>query len=345
MGRRSATKFRDIVGMIKDKAWHSRAALSPLSKPHVMALLRATTHHPSTPPEEKYLLELLSYGRQSRSAASAVIESLMDRLQTTGDAPVAVKCLLTIHHIIRRGSFILHDQLSVFPWAGGRNYLKLSNFRDGRTSFTWEISSYVRWYARYIEDLLSTSRMLGFFICSNSSILEKKKSEEAVTGRLNSHLLRDIDSLVYLIEDTCKMPESTTHLHTTELLRRVKSLVAEDHVFIMNEVTVRVKEFRERLGLLNFGESIELVCALKRLEICEEKLSTMFELKVSMESLWGLVREPKCNLRKGEEVAERRVVRGSESARYDRRRTLRSTELVNFSSGRLLSLPISLAEE
>lgn len=158
MGRRAETNLQDIVGRIKDKAAQSKAALSPLSKPHEGALLRATTHDPYAPPEEKHVAALLSYGHRSRFTASAVVESLMDRLQTTGDAPVALKCLLTVHQIIRRGSFILQDQLSVFPFAGGRNYLKLSDFRDRRSPLTWEMSSWVSEF-----DLIQTKSILFHF--------------------------------------------------------------------------------------------------------------------------------------------------------------------------------------
>lgn len=192
---------------------------------------------------------------------------------------------------------------------------------------------------------------MGFFIGSHSSILQKEKTEETVSGLLNSDLLRELDSLVGLIEDTCKMPEST-HLDSAALLLQVKSLAAEDHVSVMNEVAVRVGEFRERLSLLSFGESVEFVCTLKRLEGCEERLLAIFDRKVPMESFWVLMREVKCNLDKEEEktsaaaavAAERRVGRGSLSARYERRRRPSNSEAVILSSGRLFSVSIPSAE-
>ena len=146
MGR--ITILRDLIGIIKDKASQSKAALvsNPKTLSLHLALLRATTHDPFTSPDPRHLAALLSFGHSSRATASTAIEALMDRLQTTRDASVAIKCLITVHHIIKRGSFILQDQLSVFPFTGGRNYLKLSNFRDNTTPLTWELSSLVRWY-------------------------------------------------------------------------------------------------------------------------------------------------------------------------------------------------------
>ncbi|KAK4760899.1 hypothetical protein SAY87_005792 [Trapa incisa] len=346
MGLQRVTNLRIIVGKIKDKASQGKAKLSPLSKPHEGALLRATTHDPTTLPEEKHLSELLSYGHRSRATASSVVESLMDRLQNTGDASVALKCLLAVHQIIRRGTFILQDQLSIFPASGGRNYLNLSNFRDDKSPFTWEISAWVRWYARYVENLLSASRILGFFIGSSSNALEKEKAEEAISSLLNSDLIRQMDSLVRLIEDTSRMPESA-QLDSAELLCRVKFLAAEDHVSIMNEVAVRGHELMERIRILTFGESVELVCIMRRLESCEETLAAIFDRKVPIESCWVLMREVKCKLGKVEEKtakAERWVVRGSVSARYGGRPGMSSSETVRLSSGRIFSLPISTAE-
>lgn len=155
-----------------------------------------------------------------------------------------------------------------------------------------------------------------------------------------------------LIEDTCKMPVST-QMDSTELLHRVKSLAAEDHVSVMNEVAVRIGEFRERRDLLSFGESVELAYSLKRLEACEEKLSAIFDRKVPMDSFWGLMRELgkyKLGKEEGEEkmaaaTVESRVGRGGELAQHGGRRGSRSTELVKFPSGRLLSLPISSSEQ
>lgn len=145
MGR--ITKLRDIIGIIKDKVSQSKAAI--ISKPKTLslhlALLRATSHDPFTQPNPKHISTLLSFGQSSRATVAAVIEALMDRLQSTHDSSVAIKCLIIVHHIIKHGSFILLDQLSVYPSTGGRNYLKLSNFRDNTTPLTWELSSWVRW--------------------------------------------------------------------------------------------------------------------------------------------------------------------------------------------------------
>ncbi|XP_022740053.1 putative clathrin assembly protein At4g40080 [Durio zibethinus] len=344
MGR--ITILRDLIRIIRDKASQSKAAL--VSDPRTMslhlALLRATTHDPDTPPDPRHLADLLSVGHSSRATASTVIEALMDRLQTTRDASVAIKCLITVHHIIKRGSFILQDQLSVYPSTGGKNYLKLSNFRDNTTSLTWELSSWVRWYALYLENLLSTSRVLGYFLCSTSSSVDIDKEEGKVSSLINSELLKEINSLVNLLEHSSKRADSL-HANGNILVDEVIRLVGEDYLSSINEVSVRVSELRERLSCLSLVDSVELVCALKRLEDCKERLLELCERKKELiETVWGSIREIRDQVGNVKVYTEERRLltmgsrnKGSESARFGER-VLKHGGSVKFSSGRLLSL-------
>lgn len=118
------TKMRDLIGIVKDKVSLSKLAL--ISKPNTLSLhiavLRTTSHTPSTPPNDHHITTLLSLGDSSRATASVLIHSLMNRLHRTNDSYVALKCLFTIHHIIKRGPFILKDQLSVFHYTGGHDH-------------------------------------------------------------------------------------------------------------------------------------------------------------------------------------------------------------------------------
>ncbi|CAJ1854486.1 unnamed protein product [Sphenostylis stenocarpa] len=154
------TKLKELVGIMKDKASQGKAAI--LSKRAALSLLRATSHDSFTPSTSKHLSTLLSAGEGSRATASAAVELLMDRLQSTQSSAVALKCLIAVHHVIKRGSFIMRDQL---PYSGGgRNNLNLSKFRDRSSPVCWELSSWVRWYAKHVEQLLWASRIVGFFL-------------------------------------------------------------------------------------------------------------------------------------------------------------------------------------
>ncbi|KAM5577121.1 putative clathrin assembly protein [Rosa sericea] len=352
MGRK--TKLKDLLmGAIKDKASQSKAAIlstlntaassTPQSSQSLhLALLRATTHDPFSPPPAKHLATLLSFGHSSRATASAAIEALMDRLQTTQNSSVALKCLIAVHHIVKYGSFILQDQLSVFPSTGGRNYLKLSNFRDNSSPISWDLSSWVRWYGQYVENLIITSRFLGFFLGSNSCLADRDRQEERISALMNSDLVRETESLVSLMEEICRRPDFSS-LNGNKLVSEILGLVGQDQIATMNEVSVRVKEFDERLSGMSFGDSVELLSTLKRSEDCKERLLTVSSAVKSdlVERFWGLMREMEGRVKKEKEkeggklvvMAVRRDSVG-ESARFDDR-VLRSYDSVRFSSGRL----------
>lgn len=350
------------MGAIKDKASQSKAAIlsklqttttttsprSPSCQSLHLALLRATTHDPFSPPSAKHLATLLSFGHSSRATASAAIEALMDRLQTTQNSSVALKCLIAVHHIVKYGSFILQDQLSIYPASGGRNYLKLSNFRDNSSPVSWDLSSWVRWYGQYVENLIITSRFLGFFLGSNSCLADRDRQEERISALMNRDLVRETESLVSLMEDICRRPESLS-LNGNRLVGEILGLVGQDQITAMNEVSVRVKEFDERLSGMSFSDSVELLSALKRLEDCKERLLTVSSTVKSdlVEMFWGLMREMKGRVgeekeKEGGKFGVMAVRRDSvaESARFGDR-VLRSYDSLRFSSGRLMVSTVS----
>lgn len=337
MGR--TLSFRDILGRLKDKASLSKAALLFASSLR-LAVLRATTHSPPSPPHPRRISSLLLLGQTSRATASPIISALMDRLHCTSNSVVALKCLLIIHHIIKRGTFILQDQLSIFPATGGRNYLKLSAFRD---SAAWDLSRCVRWYARYLETSLSTSRILGYFLCSNSSCSAIKENQESkIASFLNSDIIKEIDALALLVQEICKLPDSIPP-DGELLVKEIVGLVVNDYLSSVNEILIRLGEVNERLGCLSFTDSLELVCALKRLLGCKERLSAIYSVeKPTIEMMWSSIERLKENIQRSQVYRgeERLLILGrretpSESARFDGRVLVRNrADSVPFHSGR-----------
>lgn len=347
MGKKITT-LRDLIGAIKDKASQSKAAF--ISKPSSfslhLAVLRATTHAPSSPPDDHHISALLTLGDSSRATASSLIVIIMDRLHRTGDSIVALKCLLIIHQIVKRGPFILQDQLSVFPATGGRNYLKLSAFRDGATASRFTISAWIRFYSRYIETLLYTSRILGYFLSSSSS---SYNTDEKISTFSNSDLIRDVDSLVQLIEETIKLPDSLL-LDGNKLLYEVIGLLSADYLSTVNELLIRLSEFKERLSCLSFGDSVELSFILKRLEGCKERLSVLFSVKKpSTELIWSSVIELSLKIDDLKiDLSGHKLLtfkKSSESARFNNR-VIKFGNSVQFSSGRyeMNNLPLMIVE-
>ncbi|TKY47686.1 putative clathrin assembly protein [Spatholobus suberectus] len=315
------TKLKELIGIMKDKASQGKAAI--LSKRTTLSLLRATSHDSFAPPTRKHLSTLLSSGDGSRATASAAVELLMDRLQKTQSSAVALKCLVAVHHVIKHGSFILRDQL---PYSGGRNYLNLSKFRDKSSPACWELSSWVRWYAKHVEQLLWASRIVGFFVGAAAE-------EERASGLANGELLRETEALLAVVEGMGNMPD-TASWEGNRLVIEIVGLVEEDGVAVLSGVFVRVNEFRERLGCLSFGEVVELVYALNRLEKCKEMM-----MGAEKQSLWDSVRELKEKVEKMEPYKEEgKTVSTHRATKSDRYALtlLNSVDLVRFPSARFL---------
>lgn len=286
MGR--LKKLRNFIDILKDKASLIQATLS-ITKCHAsvnVAVLHATTHNPS-PPSEKCLAAVLNFGNRSRLTACACIEVLMDRLHDSQSASVALKCLLTIHNVINRGSFILKDQLSFYPSCGGKNFLNLSNFRDNSDVETWELSIWVRWYAGLLEQSLMVSRVLGYYFCScDSNIVDNKDKEQKVLSLLNSELLNEINVLVDFTERICDAPDS---LQVNSLVFEVMRIVSEDFMLVQSEIFVRVMELGNRMESMIYGtESTQFFNVLKRLEDCKERLN-----RADNDGFWDLIRQTK----------------------------------------------------
>ncbi|KAJ8426639.1 hypothetical protein Cgig2_029823 [Carnegiea gigantea] len=144
MGR--PKRMRDLLGVLKDKVSLIKASLilttsSAAATSFQVAVLRATTHNPIDPPPEYVLDDVLALGCYHRPTASAVVDAILRRLHRTQSAFVALKCLLTLHHILRRGSPLLKAQFSHHH----HHLLNLSNFRDNSDSDTVELSKWGRW--------------------------------------------------------------------------------------------------------------------------------------------------------------------------------------------------------
>ncbi|XP_039123601.1 putative clathrin assembly protein At4g40080 [Dioscorea cayenensis subsp. rotundata] len=136
---------------------------------------------------------------------------------------------------------ILSTALS--PSSGSRHTLHLSSFRDPSSPESWTMSSWVHWFIAVLKLLLASP----FFIDGHNSI----------SSRLNPDLISELTSLVELLIETRRSPSF--------LIWEANALVCE--VVRVIAILFRVKEVRERLSSLDYADSIELHCLLRRLEV------------------------------------------------------------------------------
>ncbi|XP_052188625.1 putative clathrin assembly protein At4g40080 [Diospyros lotus] len=291
---------RDFIGILKDRASLIKAALTVKRSTSIAraAVIHATTHRSSSFPPEHCLAAVLSLGLGSRATASACIAAIMDRLHRTGDTFVALKCLITLHHVVARGSFILKDQLSIFPASGGHNFLNLSTFRDGRDVETSEFSTWVRWYAGFLESNLTTSRVLGTYVSSSSL----SKDRFTITSLLDLELMSETEALVAMVEEISRAPDSVD-CQRNDLVYEIVNLVGDDYRSTQRQIWVRLNEWGKRISRLDVDELAKLTRCLERLEESRERILVLFVSRKRNDAFWELVKETK---RKAVKVAEER---------------------------------------
>ncbi|MBA0595679.1 putative clathrin assembly protein At4g40080 [Gossypium raimondii] len=289
--------LRIVCGNLKDKGSLIKTVLS--SKPHKSAvrcvILRATTHGSSSPPSNHRIAAVISLGLESKTEACSCIQALMDRLHSTSNALVALKCLYTIHNIIGKGFFILKDQLSMYEYFGGRNFLKLLTFRDDLDPETREMSKWVRWYAAILEQNLLVSKVLGCHLYSKRAKNVIGKEKDNFSSSLNSDLLNDIDALVEFACQVGDLPDSL-HLQRKSLVYEIVRSVGEDYRLVQREIGTRVAELEARMMSLSSSEWTQFLNSLTKFEDCKEGISLLFRNRNRNDELWDLVKETKAKL-------------------------------------------------
>ncbi|KAM6543271.1 hypothetical protein CsatB_007718 [Cannabis sativa] len=289
-------KLRNLMGIVKDKASIIKAITLSTSLHATsmrVSIIRATTHDPSSPPSENRISAVMGGGGQgSRTISSTCINTLMGRLQATRSAAVALKCLLVAHNIVSTGSFILKDQLSFYPSTGGQNFLNLSKFRDKSDNDTWQMSSWVRWYAAVVEQNLMVSRVMGYYLCNN---LDRNNNNNKVSALSSWEVLSEVDALLDYVECTRDAPDSFKNV-TNGLIHDVLELVGKDYRLVQRELSIRVKELGDRIHGLSSGELTRFLEGLNRVEDGKESLSSLFKKRRSDDEFWDLISQVKMRI-------------------------------------------------
>ncbi|KAK9748998.1 hypothetical protein RND81_02G095600 [Saponaria officinalis] len=280
-------RLRKFVGLLKDKMSLFKATLllaAPRTSSLHVAVLRATSHNPSHAPPNETVDDVLALGRP---AAGALVHALLHRVHHTSNAYVALKCLLTIHHLISRGSHVINDQIVCLSRDGP--LFGLSTFRDQSDDDTWELSNWVRWYAVVLDQNIS---------------LQSKNSIS-------------LNFFIIFLEKICGAPESL-HYQKISLIYEVMKLIVEDYRLIMREIQGKVEEFSTKIDEFSDESLNKFLGDLKRIENCKEKLLLMFLNKKKNDGFWELIEKVVKNV---EEIKQQREsmkmvnFRGSESTR------------------------------
>ncbi|KAL9245175.1 hypothetical protein vseg_018854 [Gypsophila vaccaria] len=244
-------RMRKLVGLLKDKLSLLKATTLLLSSsaPLRVAVLRATSHSPS--------LE----GPLAIEGGPMLLHALLQRVHQTSSAYVALKCLLSIHHLISitspRGPHFLISE------GGGPLFGKLSTaFRDESDEDTWEMSKWIRWYAVVLDHKI------------------------AVLSRTSSK--KSLNFWIIFLEKVSGAPDSL-HYQKNSLIYEVMKLVGEEYRVIVREIQSTVTELGSKIEDF-IDDAVDMFLGdLRRVEICKEKLLLMFLNKKKNDGFWELV--------------------------------------------------------
>nr|AQX44158.1 hypothetical protein [Apostasia odorata] len=150
------SKIRKALGAMKDKTSIGLAKVVSGSTTVVeleVAVVKATKHD-EYPAEEKHVREILSLTSYSRANVAVCVALLSRRLGKTRSWAVALKTLILVHRLLADGDPAFEQEV-FFATRRGTRMLNMADFRDGCSkSGNWDFSSFVRTYARYLDERL-----------------------------------------------------------------------------------------------------------------------------------------------------------------------------------------------
>lgn len=272
---KNRTKLQKIMGLLKDQVSLGRAIAKHGQFSQInQAVLRATNHEEHVT-EEETLKSVLMIGGGSRMHVSHCTCMIMDRLNRTHSWIVALKCLIVIHRCLHEGGFMFQDQLSIQPASGGHNYLNLSKFKDTSSPFTWAVSAWIRWYARFIEQWIQTSRTMGAFL--DKKIEDESLHAEKLVSLANGQLVKEIITLHDLLQEASGWEADKfvlDHILVKESLRLATLISLKAY----QELKLRFREVLERVLTLGRSEALELLQVCEKLSMDSMVLTHLFKV-------------------------------------------------------------------
>ncbi|MCO5581946.1 hypothetical protein L7F22_035835 [Adiantum nelumboides] len=268
-------KLQTLMGVVKDQLSTGRAIVSHSQLTQIDLTVLRTINHEEQAMQEEAVRSVLEIGSASRMRVAHCIQVIMERLNKTSSWVVAVKCLILIHRCLLEGGFMFRDLLSVHPAKGGHNYLNLSNFKDTSSPFTWSVSAWIRWYARFIEHWIQTARSTRSF--PDNGLDFRLSSAEKLRSVSSSQLLRDTTALSDLLREVASW-QADDYVVTHVLIKEGIKLVVAVTFSAYEEVKLRLYEAEKRIMALAPSEAFMFLQICETLSLDAMTFTHLFEL-------------------------------------------------------------------
>ncbi|XP_038879765.1 putative clathrin assembly protein At2g25430 [Benincasa hispida] len=146
--------IRKAIGVMKDQTTISIAKVAGNMTPELDVLVVKATSHDEDPADDRYIREIVNLcSNYSNGYVNACVVTISRRLSKTRDWIVALKSLIVVHRILIDGHPSFGEEI-VYATRKGMRVLNLSGFRDEAHSNSWDHSSFLRFYALYLDELI-----------------------------------------------------------------------------------------------------------------------------------------------------------------------------------------------
>ncbi|KAG6411195.1 hypothetical protein SASPL_129273 [Salvia splendens] len=151
----ASSTLRKAIGVVKDHTSISLAKVTGNVAPDLEVLVVKATTHENEAADDKYAKEILILMASSRINVNACVFAVSKRLTRTSDWIVALKVLVLVHKLLNEGGPVFRQEM-LFASRRGPRLLNMAGFRDDAHSSSWDQSSFVRAYGRYLDQKLET---------------------------------------------------------------------------------------------------------------------------------------------------------------------------------------------
>ncbi|KAL0559305.1 hypothetical protein IC582_003911 [Cucumis melo] len=148
--------IRKAIGAMKDQTTISIAKVAGNMARELDVLVVKATSHDEDPADDRYIREIVNLcSNYSNGYVNACVVTISKRLSKTRDWIVALKALIVVHRVLIDGHPSFGEEI-VYATRKGTRVLDLSGFRDEAHSNSWDHSSFLRFYALYLDELIET---------------------------------------------------------------------------------------------------------------------------------------------------------------------------------------------
>ncbi|KAF8015143.1 hypothetical protein BT93_H0826 [Corymbia citriodora subsp. variegata] len=255
--------IRKAIGAVKDQTSIGIAKVSNNMAVQLEILVVKATSHDEDPADERHIREILAFTAHSKAYLDTCVALISRRLSKTRDWMVALKALLLVHRIVVDGHPSFEDEI-VFASRRGMRLLNMSHFRDEAHSNSGDHSSFVRFYAMYLEEKVEFSVFEkrqesgsgsggGAEDDRRSSPANKEISSikemrpERVSARLNNQL-RILDRVL-----ACRPAGAA---RTSRLVLVALYLVLKESFALYREVSEALEVLQERFAQMEYEECL-----------------------------------------------------------------------------------------